>query len=202
MHLVSDIVEIMDPALIGNRAMLESLLCNSCGAPLEVPVSANFVKCNHCNATLKVHRSSGVTTTEAIEKLRETTEGLAEQVQKLTRQNELESLDRRWEIERQSFMIRDREGGTRTPLRGFAWASGIAAAFFGCIWTIFAISLTSSAPNVGPFAVAKVIFPLFGIGFIVFGLFAAGMTHRKAKQLEEAERQYRRQRERILQGDN
>ena len=181
--------------------MLESLLCNSCGAPLEVPDSANFIKCKHCNTTLKVHRSSRGTTTEAIEKLTETTENLAEQVQKLTRQNELERLDRQWEQERQTFTFRDQEGGSHLPAQRFAWIIGSTVAFFGSLWTFLAISITRSAPNVGPFAVAKVVFPLFGIGFIAFGIFLAVMMHRKAKQFDEAQTAYLQHRGRIMEGD-
>ncbi len=133
-----------------------------------------------------------------MEKLTETTENLAAQVQKLTRQNELEELDRQWESERETYIYRDQQGVNRLPAQRFAWLIGGSVVFFGILWTILATAITRSAPNVGPFAVARAIFPLFGIGFIVFGFFAAARLHHKAKQFQDAQEAYRRQRERIL----
>lgn len=42
---------------------------------------------------------------------------------------------------------------------------------FGVLWTIMAIAITSGAPSHGPFAVAKIVFPLFGVLFILAALF-------------------------------
>lgn len=181
--------------------MLESLLCNSCGAPLEVPSSAKFVKCNHCNTTLKVHRSQGTTTSEVIEKLAETTEDLAAHVQELTRQRQLEELDRRWQTQRDSFLINDRRGMRQLPTTSSAWIGGLFVAFFGAIWTVLALSITSSGPDFGPFRIARIIFPLLGLGFIAFGIFTAVAVHQKAKSLQQADHAYRRDRERIERGD-
>ena len=55
-------------------------------------------------------------------------------------------------------------------------------AVFGVLWTILAIAITSSAPSDGPFVVAKVVFPLFGVFFVVASLL--GMR----KDRPEAER--------------
>lgn len=52
---------------------LESLLCNSCGAPLSVPPAANYINCNHCHTQLHIRRNEGVTFTESIEQLNRTT---------------------------------------------------------------------------------------------------------------------------------
>ena len=181
--------------------MLESLVCNSCGAPLEVPTSANFVKCNHCNTTLRIHRSEGTTSTEAIEKLAKTTEQLADQVERLTQQNQLEMLDRNWEAERSSLMVRGKHGNRHVPAKAFAWGTGAVAVVFGGLWTIMAIAITSSAPNEGPFRIAKFVFPLFGFGFILAGLFGSTMIYHRAKQYESAEKEYHRRREDIIRGE-
>lgn len=182
--------------------MLESLLCNSCGAPLEVPSSANYVQCIHCRTNLKVHRSSGAITTETIEELKQATGNLKEQVDELTRQNKLANLEREWESRRESFMIRDKEGRPVLPATGHAVLSGVAVAFFGCIWIVFAISITSGMPNQGAFSAAKVLFPLFGIGFIAFGVIRSAMMHQQASEYQRAERQYRQLRSKITQGDD
>lgn len=181
--------------------MLESLNCNSCGAPLEVPSSANFIKCDHCKANLKVRRSGGGTFTEAIEQLTETTEDLAEQVAKLTAQNELADLDRRWEMERKRYMVTPKNGHPHLPTQGHAMAGGIGAAVFGGLWTVMAISITQSGPDFGPFAVAKFIFPLFGVGFIAFGIISAVSVSSKAQDYRRSEDRYRRRRNEILRKD-
>jgi LSD1 subclass zinc finger protein len=181
--------------------MPESLNCNSCGAPLDVPTSARFVKCNHCNANLQVHRSDGGTFTEAVEKLTETTEDLAQQVEKLTRHNELAELDRCWEVERRSFMSQAKDGHSHLPIERVAWVGGIGAIVFGGLWTILAFSITQSGPSHGVFSVAKIIFPLFGLGFIGFGVFNAIFVHQRAQNYRRVERNYRLQRDQLLRED-
>ena len=181
--------------------MLESLNCNSCGAPIEIPASAQFVKCNHCHANLRIRRSGGGTFTEAVEKLQETTDQLAQQIDQLTQQNELAALDRQWEIEKESFKIQSKDGPSRLPTQGAAWAGGIGVVFFGGLWTILAFAMTQSAPNFGPFAAAKVVFPLFGLGFIAFGIFMAMSAHQAAQNYRSAERNYRRRRAELMRED-
>lgn len=181
--------------------MLESLNCNSCGAPLEVPTSAKYVKCDHCNANLKVRRSGGGTFTEAVEQLTETAEDLAQQVAKLTAHNELAELDRRWRRDAQSFMITSKNGQRRLPTEGAAMAAGIGAVVFGGLWTVMAIAITQSAPDFGPFAVAKFIFPAFGFAFIAFGIISAVSVSSKAQDYRRAEERYRRRRRELLKKD-
>ena len=149
---------------------LESLNCGRCGAPLEVPRTANYVKCNHCDSQLAIRRSPSATFTETVEQLAETTENLSEQVSELTRQNELAALDRQWERERESFMITDKDGGRHLPNEGMAALSGVIVVVFGCLWTVMAIAITWSAPDHGPFQVAKFAFPAFGVVFVIAGI--------------------------------
>ena len=181
---------------------VESLSCNRCGAPLEVPDTANYLKCNHCGAQLAVRRNASATFTETIEQLTETTENLTEQVSKLTRQNELEALDRQWQHDRESFMVADKHGRKRLPTEGMALMGGVASTVIGGLWTILAIGITSSAPNEGPFAIAKVVFPLFGLGFIGLGIAMAAYSHRQAKDYRAAHRRYRQQRAELLKRDD
>lgn len=178
--------------------MLESLHCNSCGAPLEVPESANFIKCNHCQASLQVNRSREITTTEAIEQLVETTEDLSNRVDKLTQESELRNLDRHWAKQRESLLVDPHEMASRVPPRSSAWIGGVFTTCFGVLWTVMAISMTQTAPDFGAFRVAKLIFPLFGAGFVLFGILVSLNAHRKAKEYESAERRYRQRRNKIL----
>ena len=90
--------------------MLEELTCNSCGAPLEVRDSADFVTCNHCSTWLAVRRTDNITFTEQLDRLTEKTEELSERLDNLSCQNDLETFDREWSFEREKYMI---SGGGR-----------------------------------------------------------------------------------------
>jgi DNA-directed RNA polymerase subunit RPC12/RpoP len=177
---------------------VESLNCNHCGAPLEVPQTAKFIKCNHCGSQLVVRRSQSATVTETVEQLAETTEQLAAQVSKLTQQGEVEALDRQWEREKESYMVTDKHGAKHLPTTGMAAMSGIMIVVFGVIWTAIAIGITSQAPDFGAFQVAKLAFPAFGVAFVIFGIIMAMYNYRKAQDYERAYRRYRRRREELL----
>jgi hypothetical protein len=138
--------------------------------------------------------------TETVEQLAETTENLAEQVSKLTQQNELEALDRQWERQRQTFMISDKHGRRHLPNEGMAAFSGAIVVVFGVLWTAMAIGITSSAPNFGPFQVARIVFPLFGVAFVVFGVVMSVRNYQKAKDFRSALRRYQRERDKLHKG--
>jgi len=177
---------------------VESLNCNHCGAPLQVPESAKYVKCNHCASQLVIRRGDSATFTETVDRLSQTTENLSEQVTKLTKQNELELLEKRWAGQRESFMIPDKHGNRHLPDEGTSLLAGVGIVVFGCIWTVMAIAITSTAPNIGPFQVAKIAFPLFGVMFVVFGVIQSIRYHQKAKDYRSALRRYQRDREDLL----
>lgn len=176
----------------------ESLICNSCGAPLDVPTSANFVSCNHCGTQLSINRSEDVTFTEQLARIEETTEALTDQLRELNNHQRLEALERDWQSRRMGFMLTGKNGRSYTPSKKMALGSGLGMAAFGILWTIMAIAITSSAPNFGPFAVAKVIFPLFGLGFIGMAIFGGVKGYRMTEKLEHAEREYQQERQSLL----
>ncbi|MEP3482748.1 MAG: hypothetical protein ABJZ55_26120 [Fuerstiella sp.] len=176
----------------------ESLICNSCGAPLDVPTSANFVSCNHCGTQLSINRSKGVTFTEQLARIEETTEALTDQLRELNSHQRLEALERDWQSRRMGFMLTGKKGRSYAPSKKIALGSGLAVAGFGILWTIMAIAITSSAPNFGPFAVAKVIFPLFGLGFVAVAIFGAVKGYQMSEKLEHAEREYQQERQDLL----
>ena len=45
---------------------LESLNCNKCGAPLQVPAGVNHLTCNHCGTPLVVRRTESISYTEKL----------------------------------------------------------------------------------------------------------------------------------------
>ena len=181
--------------------IVETLHCNSCGAPLEVPKRVNFVKCNHCGQQLAVRRSDTETFTEAVDRLSETTESLTAQVHELTRQNQIAELDRRWEQQREAYMVRGKNGRVHLPSEGSSLLAGLVIGVFGCIWTVLAIGITSGAPSVGPFAIIKVAFPAFGILFVIGGVTTSMRNYQKAQEYHAARRQFEAERQRLMRSD-
>ena len=76
---------------------------------------------------------------------------------------------------------------------GMAVVGGV----FGLFWTIMAIAITGSAPDFGPFAIAKVVFPLFGVVFIVGAIYYGIHCYSRAQQYEEAFAAYQARRKSI-----
>jgi Short C-terminal domain len=115
-----------------------------------------------------------------------------EQLAEMRYQNELARIDREWQIEREQYMVADRWGRMHVPTpegsrllgsvgRG-SMIGGLMAVVVGTLWTAFAIFLTEGAP-----APLRIIFPLFGVCFILFGLLGSIGFHRFA---EQAQRMY------------
>lgn len=171
----------------------ERLACNNCGAPLDVPESARFVKCNHCDANLSIQRTAQATFTEQIEQLNQTTDALRDQVESLTRQNELAAIDREWETQIREFMVSDKHGNKHLPTTTGSVVGGVFVVCFGLFWMVFAFGITSGSP----FGMARV-FPLFGLIFIAFGVFAAVSSYKKAEGYRTAKRRYRQRRAEVL----
>lgn len=176
----------------------ERLMCNSCGAPLDVPSAANFVTCNHCGTQLSINRSHDVSYTEQLSRLEASTDELTNQLRELNSHQKLEALDREWQQKQASFLISGKRGHRIQPSGGLAIGGGLAAAAFGVLWTIMAIAITSGAPDFGPFAVAKIVFPLFGVVFVGAAIFGSLKVHHMASGLRHSEDEYRKERDRLL----
>lgn len=175
---------------------LEEVACNNCGAPLEVAETAKYVTCQHCDTRLAITRTDHARFTESLDELRERTDQLSEQVESLTKQNDVEALDREWEQEKLNFMVTDKHGNTSLPTKTGSVIGGLVVAAFGTFWTIMAFSITSRSP----FGAAK-IFPLFGLIFIAFGVGMSVVSHKKAGEYERAYERYRRKRMELQERD-
>lgn len=125
---------------------------------------------------------------------------LEAELAELRAEKELERIDREWEAERQQFMWVDKHGLKHVPTTGGAMAGGGVAAAFGAVWTVFAISITSSGPSFGPFAVAKVFFPLVGIAITIGAIAMAFVGARKATEYEKAHAAYQARRAAVKRG--
>jgi hypothetical protein len=177
---------------------LITIACNSCGAPLRVPPSANYVTCNHCGSQLAVKRSEDVTYTEMIKEIDERTKEIdertgemREELERLRIDSELARVDRDWEREKESYMITGKHGHKRIPTTTGSVFGGIVIVVFGIFWTAIASSMSG-----GPGAFS--FFPLFGVVFILFGLGMSIYSFSKASDYKRAERAYRRRRSSLI----
>lgn len=59
------------------------IACHHCGAPLDVPLQAEIVTCQHCRTRLAVHRNESVAWTERINRIDERTEALCRSTARL-----------------------------------------------------------------------------------------------------------------------
>lgn len=110
---------------------LEAIACNNCGAPLQIPDGVNFVTCSHCGSQLAVKRNESVVYTERLEKLEGQTSTMADELRQLKMQQALNQIDDDWEAEKQSYMIRSKNGSS-LPTEGNA-ILGVVVSVIGVI---------------------------------------------------------------------
>ncbi len=111
-----------------------SVTCNHCGAPLEVPKKAKFVTCSFCSSRLAVHHSGNAVYTEVLESIEQKTAEIAEDVETIKHQNDLERLDREWMMGKQQFMVRGKHGEYRVPSTAGSVIGMVLAGGFGLFW--------------------------------------------------------------------
>jgi hypothetical protein len=112
---------------------------------------------------------------------------VADHLEQIRWQNELEQLDREWEMERRNYLVSDKYGRTSIPTEGGSLAGALVIGGFGLAWSIGAASI--GAPG---------IFPLFGILFIVFGVWSCIVSFGKAGDHQEALARYQKRRAELL----
>ena len=164
-----------------------SVACNNCGASLEIGESTRFVTCTYCGSSLEVHRTGAAAYTEVLHAIHKNTERIAEDVEVIKQQNELEALDREWMIQRESLMTTNKNGSRSVPSATGSLIGGGVMAVFGIVWTAMASS--HDAPG---------FFPLFGIVFVAVAIGMAIYGFHQAGVYQQAEQAYLRRREEIL----
>ena len=166
---------------------LQSVRCNHCGAPLEVGAQTRFVTCQFCQSQLEVKRTDSSAFTEVVQQIAQNTAQMAGNLKVIELQNEIERLDREWDGERQQYFVRGRNGRVSKP--------SVLSAIFGAILIVpFGLFFAVSSSKQGlPF-----VFPLFGIGFVVAGIFSIGSAFWKSGQLGQSESAYQNRRAELL----
>jgi DNA-directed RNA polymerase subunit RPC12/RpoP len=163
------------------------LNCNNCGATLDVGPQTNFVTCTHCGARLAVKRTATSAYTEILEKIDQKTDAIAAQLAEIARHNELERLDREWERERASLLVRGKHGQRHVPTDAVAVVTAGGAAVFGVFWIGAAASI--GAPSFMFLMGGMVV--VLAIGMAVWQVGAA-------RRYREAQARYERRRAALL----
>ena len=160
-----------------------SVRCNHCGAPLEVAEKTRFVTCHYCHSSLEVKRTDNSIFTEEVAKIAENTGRMAESLEVIELQNELERLDREWGIDQTNHMVQGRTGPRPpgNPLFGLAFTIFFAVVCFG---------MASSAGSHG----TPGIFIMVPIGMGIFALVAGMMGVVKGQERNESESRYQQRR--------
>ena len=109
---------------------LISIACNNCGAPLDVPLKTRYLTCSFCESRLEVQQSGNAYFTSVLEAVSE----IKEDVGTIKLQNELERIDREWEMERSGLLVTDKHGRSSVPSTGHLVMSFLVAGF-GVAWT-------------------------------------------------------------------
>lgn len=164
-----------------------SVRCNHCGAPLTVSPGTRFVTCSYCGSQLAIHQSGGAFYTEVLQDIDQRTQRIEQDVDQIKRQNAIEQLDREWEMQRQTLLVRNKNGSTSVPSIAGGVVAAVIAVGFGIFWMI----VTSIAG-------APFFFPLFGILFIIVGLFASITSIGSASRYQDAETRYQQRRAQLL----
>ncbi|AWM40410.1 hypothetical protein GobsT_10920 [Gemmata obscuriglobus] len=106
----------------------------------------------------------------------------------------IERIDREWEQERERHLVTAKDGRQYAPTTGEGFSAAIAVGVFGGFWTAMAFGITSQFPSNGPFVLAKVLFPLIGIGVAAYGIKKSVREIVKAQAFGRAYAAYQRRR--------
>lgn len=171
--------------------IVETIACNSCGAPLNVPPTANFATCAHCNSQLAIKRNDTARYTETLDRIEGYTERIAEDVEQIRLQNDLERLDREWRLERRRFLVRTRAGASRLPTRSYV-ISSVLVSLVALVLTTFWFGVASSAGD------AALFFGWFGLVIVAVTLVNAVISIVKGINYSAAKQEYHAKRQEIL----
>jgi hypothetical protein len=163
-----------------------SVRCNHCGAPLQVSDATRFVTCQFCQSSLEVKRTESSIFTEEVAKIAENTGKMAEGLEVIALQNEIEKLDREWGIEQMNSMVPSRSG-PRPP--GNPWIGLAFTIFFaaGC-FSMASLASSERTPDIPG------IFIFVPVGMGLFALFAgiSGVFKGETRKVAQASYQQRR----------
>lgn len=169
-----------------------SVRCNHCGAPLQIGEGTRFVTCQFCQSNLEVKRTDSSVFTQEVAKIAENTGRMAESLEVIELQNEIERLDREWAQKEAGYISNGKNGPHRPSSSLFGLAFGI---FFACVCFGMAVAMSNIA---GSFHGGFSAMGLVPAGMGVFAIVAAVMNMNKGVELERAESAHQARRAELL----
>lgn len=170
-----------------------SVRCQNCGSPLQVNEGIRFVTCGYCSTELQIVRDASTVHSEILQKLDRRTSEMSGSLKNIEVQNEIERLDREWQMWREGNLPRGKSGRTIEPGNVAFGVMGAFALAFAVVWLIIASYISSHFP-----APISFIFPCFGLFFIAMVVYnmVRGMSGTSA--YHEARQSYEARREALL----
>lgn len=157
-----------------------SVRCNRCGAPLQVADSTRFVTCQFCQSSLEVKRTESSIFTEEVAKIAENTGKMAESLEVITIQNEIERLDREMGVEHFASAKKSGSGP----------AGKAVGALFGVFFTVVCILMSTGFSKAG-----AGIFTIVPLGMACFGVVITLTSLRAGINEETSRAAYKTRRE-------
>jgi hypothetical protein len=140
-----------------------SVRCNHCGAPLQVSGTTRFVTCQFCQSSLEVKRTDTSIFTEEVAKIAQDTSKMADSLEVIALQNEIEKLDRELGLDH---VLDAKKGG------GSGSAARFVGTMFGVFFTVVCILMATgfSKAGAGIFTIVPAGMSVFGIVFALASL--------------------------------
>lgn len=148
-----------------------SVRCNHCGAPLDIGMQTRFVTCQFCHSSLEIKRGASSVFTEEVTRIADNTAKMADSLEVIKLQNEIEQLDREWGARQND--ARQAGGGTSPATPG---AAMLGMGFF-IFFALVCFGMASLASSNG----APGLFALGPVGMGIFALVAGAMGLSKAR---------------------
>lgn len=145
---------------------LVPVCCQNCGASLQISDSVRFVTCQFCQTQLIVQHTGPVIFTELPGELAEKTSRLSAGGGNLRLQNQLQQLEREWMAERETLLIRPRNGPSSEPSIVTVWSRGLLFLGIALAGLVVVLSIGPAAHTV----IAILVLMMFGLGGIARGL--------------------------------
>jgi uncharacterized Zn finger protein (UPF0148 family) len=172
---------------------LINLTCNHCGAPLEVAEGTKFVTCRFCSSRLAIEHSESAFYTRVLEALENQTSVLSQDLETIKVQNEIERLDREWQMQREQLCHRSKTGRLVEPSDAASGCLAVTQGVFGLLW--FVVWLVGGQLADSSFATFVSLFGLL-IGGLAIATFLGGAQ--KARRYESARSSYESHRSQLV----
>lgn len=156
-----------------------SVRCNHCCAPLEIAGNTRFVTCQFCHSSLEVKRTDSSVFTEEVAKIAENTGRMAESLEVMTLQNEIEKLDREMGMQQ-----------VEAPRKKAGIVGGVMGTAFGLFFAVvcFLMAFAFSRSGAGVFTIVPAGMGVFGLAMAVMSL-VGGVNHEAQRSKYQEKRE-------------